>query len=596
MKKYIRNLEESVSSVLNESLVTDAAELLGIEQEEAEDRIKGLSFANYLELGNAIDMEDVETAREILGTVAPIEESVMDEGKLLNKPTPTLKALAKKHDMPLSDMGIQLNKGIKVELEHTGDRLVAKEIALDHLNELPDYYDRLKKMEKSPVKEADNPFASAPSQGSSVDALAKQNDQTSQSSTQGSEDTTLGRKDVEDLMVGDDIEVIDIDGDPTPVTVKTARGPGDTLVVQTDKGEEHIVKKQAVSGTPKLQELAAQFERAMLGEDWQDDAAADDAKIAKFAEKEWGPLGFKPHSNWPAKTTLIAFKDLRKEARDKFKREGWIKQEPENRLSWWKHPTLPYTSVIEFDRGRTAVSNMLPYGEELPVEEARNASNTEHAGAKKGKGGYYGRKKDAKSDSNKKRRQNDKKALDEEPNKKIFKKGDLVTDRKTGRQYDPHKEMDKLLKQPETNAIMKRLAKEDKALDEGDDFSFYVEPDGRGGATVMTSNGDIHDYYDDVTYARQEAERLNNEFGKVDEELNALRRRAGIKETASCGGTGAGAVAVGAVAAYGVGGSKPIKRQVSSNPSIYGKTTKKPKPKERTKESTDDGIGRGKKQ
>lgn len=42
----------------------------------------------------------------------------------------------------------ELEMGIKVELEHTDDKDKAKEIALDHLAELPDYYTRLKKMEK----------------------------------------------------------------------------------------------------------------------------------------------------------------------------------------------------------------------------------------------------------------------------------------------------------------------------------------------------------------------------------------------------------------------------------------------------------------
>jgi hypothetical protein len=204
MKKYIKNLDNVVESTLRESLVTDAAELVGIEEDDAEERIKGLSFANYIELGNAIELEDAETVREILSTVAPIEETSgaggvgagavgagggdcggvtaangyggigtwdgkkrkkkkspqknlgkgvyednVDEEKLLDKPTPTLKDLAKKHDMPLADMGVQLAKGIKAEKEHTTDMLVAKEIALDHLNELPDYYDRLEKMEES---------------------------------------------------------------------------------------------------------------------------------------------------------------------------------------------------------------------------------------------------------------------------------------------------------------------------------------------------------------------------------------------------------------------------------------------------------------
>jgi hypothetical protein len=42
----------------------------------------------------------------------------------------------------------QLKMGIKEELEHTPDEDIAKEIALDHLAEMPDYYTRLEKMEK----------------------------------------------------------------------------------------------------------------------------------------------------------------------------------------------------------------------------------------------------------------------------------------------------------------------------------------------------------------------------------------------------------------------------------------------------------------
>jgi hypothetical protein len=42
------------------------------------------------------------------------------------------------------------------------------------------------------------------------------------------------------------------------------------------------------------------------------------------------------------------------------------------------------------------------------IEEANQGGKTEHSGAKKGKGAYYGRKKDAKSDSNKNRRRADK--------------------------------------------------------------------------------------------------------------------------------------------------------------------------------------------
>lgn len=41
----------------------------------------------------------------------------------------------------------QLAAGIKVEMEHTDDESKAKEIAMDHLKEIPDYYTRLKDME-----------------------------------------------------------------------------------------------------------------------------------------------------------------------------------------------------------------------------------------------------------------------------------------------------------------------------------------------------------------------------------------------------------------------------------------------------------------
>lgn len=42
----------------------------------------------------------------------------------------------------------ELQMGIKVEMEHTNDKEVAKRIALHHLKELPDYYTRLEIMEK----------------------------------------------------------------------------------------------------------------------------------------------------------------------------------------------------------------------------------------------------------------------------------------------------------------------------------------------------------------------------------------------------------------------------------------------------------------
>jgi DNA-directed RNA polymerase beta subunit len=47
----------------------------------------------------------------------------------------------------------ELARGIEVEFEHTNDRDKAKEIAKDHLEEIPDYYTRLDKMEAEAEKE-----------------------------------------------------------------------------------------------------------------------------------------------------------------------------------------------------------------------------------------------------------------------------------------------------------------------------------------------------------------------------------------------------------------------------------------------------------
>jgi hypothetical protein len=46
----------------------------------------------------------------------------------------------------------QIEMGIKVEMEHTKYPKVALQIALDHLEEYPDYYTRLARMEKTAEK------------------------------------------------------------------------------------------------------------------------------------------------------------------------------------------------------------------------------------------------------------------------------------------------------------------------------------------------------------------------------------------------------------------------------------------------------------
>lgn len=46
----------------------------------------------------------------------------------------------------------QLSAGTKVEMEHTNDRQLAREIAMDHLSEDKNYYKALAKMERKLAK------------------------------------------------------------------------------------------------------------------------------------------------------------------------------------------------------------------------------------------------------------------------------------------------------------------------------------------------------------------------------------------------------------------------------------------------------------
>lgn len=69
------------------------------------------------------------------------------------KPHKTVEQIAKKHRLDVSFVKKQLDMGIPIEHEHTGDKVLATDIALQHLDEIPDYYTRLKKMESSAKKE-----------------------------------------------------------------------------------------------------------------------------------------------------------------------------------------------------------------------------------------------------------------------------------------------------------------------------------------------------------------------------------------------------------------------------------------------------------
>jgi len=64
----------------------------------------------------------------------------------------TVEQIAKKHRLDASFIQKQLDIGEPIEHEHTKDHDLARDITLQHLDEIPDYYTRLKKMEADAKK------------------------------------------------------------------------------------------------------------------------------------------------------------------------------------------------------------------------------------------------------------------------------------------------------------------------------------------------------------------------------------------------------------------------------------------------------------
>jgi len=55
--------------------------------------------------------------------------------------------IAKRHGVSVDMVKSEMKMGVKVEMEHTKDKNIAREIAHDHLFEFPDYYTALAEME-----------------------------------------------------------------------------------------------------------------------------------------------------------------------------------------------------------------------------------------------------------------------------------------------------------------------------------------------------------------------------------------------------------------------------------------------------------------
>lgn len=70
-----------------------------------------------------------------------VEQDSVEGGKA-DKLTPP--EIAEKHGVSLKDIQKEIELGIEIEMEHTNDPILAREITLDHLVEFPDYYSNKK--------------------------------------------------------------------------------------------------------------------------------------------------------------------------------------------------------------------------------------------------------------------------------------------------------------------------------------------------------------------------------------------------------------------------------------------------------------------
>jgi hypothetical protein len=72
--------------------------------------------------------------------------ALRNEAKIeIPKDAPSVETIAAKHNVSVEEIKTQLNIGMKIEAEHGKNPGSEREIALDHLNEKPDYYKKLKR-------------------------------------------------------------------------------------------------------------------------------------------------------------------------------------------------------------------------------------------------------------------------------------------------------------------------------------------------------------------------------------------------------------------------------------------------------------------
>ena len=255
--KYIKNLEDQI---LIEGLADDAAEVSGLDSDAVGKAVTALDFAAYLELGNAVNVEDADRIREILNIseVVP-EDPVLGEIDLEEDDEHPEDQFPHEDTLLCSLCGSQGYDDWGNTCTRCGGQgrlTLDGEYIANEAFELAYGYDEI-------ISEADNPSAPAtaapvptaiqpPSAGSTIDALAKPADTAADNDDDDDEDEVQQRKEVDDLQIGDEIEVADIDGQPAAGRVLNIHGPGNTIVITGKDDKEHMIHKDSILSTPLI--------------------------------------------------------------------------------------------------------------------------------------------------------------------------------------------------------------------------------------------------------------------------------------------------------------------------------------------------------
>jgi hypothetical protein len=98
---------------------------------------------------NPLSMQDLEAKPKKQRNLQEKQQEASNESADMSKKRKDLLSGGLADDTEYNDFDKDsLDKGTKVEREHTDNKKIAKEIAMDHLTEDPKYYDKLERMEK----------------------------------------------------------------------------------------------------------------------------------------------------------------------------------------------------------------------------------------------------------------------------------------------------------------------------------------------------------------------------------------------------------------------------------------------------------------